>query len=435
MKITKFSATKVHGHYNFDFHFLPDVSFLVGINGSGKTSALRLIQATLSMDLATLQTIRFSKLSLTVDRDGRQQNITITNQGNSLLIAFNGEISNSKISFLGDEERLLFLKNDRLEDYFEQSRLTFLKSLSDAERRLISGERPLFLGLERKTNRYDEELFYADENRALNMRHSSIARKEMMDGLENCGRLIEKSYKNYRKVSDLTYSKLIKVLIESTFDYIEFDSQSFENPKSQYLELQELLTRRDELERFAFSFSEGTLFSGTIEKFFNKITTLMKSNSHDAKGFNLELLLNKAQIKRFQRIFIEMDTQKRNAEKAYAPIKGFVDAMNRFLEISKKSVEIDNIGRLRVSHYGEAIPLQSLSSGEKQLIILMAHSAFSKNKGGVFIVDEPELSLHLRWQEMLVEELTATNRNNQFIFATHSPEIVGFLKNNCVRVG
>lgn len=433
MKISRFFASKVHGHYNFDFNFHPDVSFLVGINGSGKTTALRLIQATLSMDFATLQGIRFSKLSLTIERESRNHEIQILNEGKSLQVIFDGVGANEKISFLSDEERHLFLKNDRLDDYYEQFRLSFLKSLTDVNRRLVSGERPLFLGLERRTNRYDEELGFPDDHRSLSIRPKTLARFESLEGLENCARLIERSYRTYRKVSDLSYEKLIRVLIESTFDYVEFDPQTLDNPRSSYMELQALLARREELERFAFNFADQKVFAPAIELFFDKITKLLLDNE-DADQFSLELLLNKAQLMRFQKIFAELDTQKKNSERAFAPIKQFVSAMNRFFETSRKSVEIDNIGKLKVVHNGEIIPLQSISSGEKQLIILMAHSTFSRNKGGMFIVDEPELSLHLRWQEMLIEELTSFNKNNQFIFATHSPEIVGHRKHNCIRV-
>lgn len=433
MKIAKFAATRVHGHYNFEFKFFSDVSFLVGINGSGKTTALRLIQAMLSMDFATLHSIRFSKLMLVIEREDRSYEIQIINEGNGLIILFDGVPTDSKVPFLGDEERHLFMRNDRLDDYYEQYRLKFLKSLDDVNRRLISGERPLFLGLERRTNRYDEEVSYVEDHRITASRSSAIARRETLEGLENCARLIERSYKGFRRVSDLSYEKLIRVLIESSFDYVEFDPKTLSDPSGSFNELQALLARREELERFANNFGDSNLFKPTIDAFFDKIAGLV-TNTKDSESFSLELLLNKAQIKRFQKIFEELDRQKRSSEKAYTPIKSFVNALNRFLESSRKSVEIDSIGKLKIFHNAEAVPVQALSSGEKQLIILLTHATLSKNKGGVVIVDEPELSLHLRWQEMLVEELIGGNKNNQYIFATHSPEIVGYRKENCVRV-
>ena len=68
MKIIGFSATAVHGCYNFDIEFMPDINFLLGINGSGKTTVLRLMQAILSMDFSVLQSIRFKNMENNFDK-------------------------------------------------------------------------------------------------------------------------------------------------------------------------------------------------------------------------------------------------------------------------------------------------------------------------------------------------------------------------------
>ena len=67
-----------------------------------------------------------------------------------------------------------------------------------------------------------------------------------------------------------------------------------------------------------------------------------------------------------------------------------------------------------------------LSSGEKQLIIMLAHLAFynSSNRSPIFIIDEPELSLHISWQEIFVDALLKASPDTQFIMATHSPAIL-----------
>ncbi len=45
MKITKLTAEKVHGYLPLDIEFFDELTFLTGLNGSGKTSALRLLMA------------------------------------------------------------------------------------------------------------------------------------------------------------------------------------------------------------------------------------------------------------------------------------------------------------------------------------------------------------------------------------------------------
>ena len=68
-----------------------------------------------------------------------------------------------------------------------------------------------------------------------------------------------------------------------------------------------------------------------------------------------------------------------------------------------------------------------MSSGEKQIIITFASYIFGIEDyaSGIYIVDEPEASLHLEWQSMFVESLLKTKKKIQLIFATHSPELIG----------
>jgi predicted ATP-binding protein involved in virulence len=71
-------------------------------------------------------------------------------------------------------------------------------------------------------------------------------------------------------------------------------------------------------------------------------------------------------------------------------------------------------------------PITALSSGERQLLVMLAHLSLnpSLEGSGVFIVDEPELSLHIDWQEKFVDSVIEANPNVQLILATHSPAII-----------
>lgn len=71
------------------------------------------------------------------------------------------------------------------------------------------------------------------------------------------------------------------------------------------------------------------------------------------------------------------------------------------------------------------IEIEDLSSGEKQLLIILGQALLQESVPVVYIADEPELSLHVEWQEKLTLAITEINPNAQIIFATHSPDIVG----------
>lgn len=53
---------------------------------------------------------------------------------------------------------------------------------------------------------------------------------------------------------------------------------------------------------------------------------------------------------------------------------------------------------------------------------------------GIFIVDEPEASLHLEWQSKFVPAILKTNENIQVIFATHSPELIGKYREKAIKL-
>lgn len=64
----------------------------------------------------------------------------------------------------------------------------------------------------------------------------------------------------------------------------------------------------------------------------------------------------------------------------------------------------------------------------------MLGQLFFRRDRKVFIIDEPELSLHIRWQKIFVDKAMEAQKNNQLILATHSPEIVGEYREKCITV-
>lgn len=59
MRIKRFVARKVHDYMDFDIDFNKDVNFLIGSNGSGKTTSIKLIKAILSPSLKDIISISF----------------------------------------------------------------------------------------------------------------------------------------------------------------------------------------------------------------------------------------------------------------------------------------------------------------------------------------------------------------------------------------
>lgn len=75
---------------------------------------------------------------------------------------------------------------------------------------------------------------------------------------------------------------------------------------------------------------------------------------------------------------------------------------------------------------GEIVQPSSLSSGEKQLLILFSQVIVKSSECSLILIDEPEISLNVKWQRMLMDTMNFFVGENhaQFIIATHSFEIL-----------
>jgi predicted ATPase len=77
--------------------------------------------------------------------------------------------------------------------------------------------------------------------------------------------------------------------------------------------------------------------------------------------------------------------------------------------------------RLNFGDAANSISSDSLSAGEKQMLSFICYNSLFSDC--IFVIDEPELSLHVDWQRQLFSVLQSQNSSNQFIVATHSPFI------------
>ena len=65
-----------------------------------------------------------------------------------------------------------------------------------------------------------------------------------------------------------------------------------------------------------------------------------------------------------------------------------------------------------------------LSSGEKQMLVILLTVLVEDHQPYVLFMDEPEVSLHIEWQKRLIELIVELNPNVQIILTTHSPAVI-----------
>jgi len=110
----------------------------------------------------------------------------------------------------------------------------------------------------------------------------------------------------------------------------------------------------------------------------------------------------------------------------------FKNKINEFFKNTGKSIKLDENNSIifKLDDKNSLTPYQ-LSSGEKQILIIMLSIMLLDNKPTIILMDEPEISLHVEWQMIFIKTLLELNSNLQIIIATHSPDIIlkGYRKN------
>jgi ABC-type transport system involved in cytochrome c biogenesis ATPase subunit len=156
-------------------------------------------------------------------------------------------------------------------------------------------------------------------------------------------------------------------------------------------------------------------------------------NPREQEDFNIIMkwINNSSQIKRIDEIINYSQTYQEKITELRSPIKRLESITSKFLKEGGKEIGVADDGEIKVRlKNGKEANVFELSSGEKQIIIMIAHLIFEEDQkpSGVFIIDEPELSLHIAWQEIFVDSIMEASPKTQFILATHSPSIISKVK-------
>ena len=111
------------------------------------------------------------------------------------------------------------------------------------------------------------------------------------------------------------------------------------------------------------------------------------------------------------------------AQRYAAPKQLFQDLIDRlFAETGKTIVRTEN--EIRFNQMGEMLLPYQLSSGEKQMLMILLTVLMENQLPYVLLMDEPEVSLHFEWQKQLIDLILQLNPNVQLIITTHSPAVI-----------
>jgi len=446
MIIKNFHAQRVYGYLDFEMEFNSDISFITGGNGSGKTTALKLINALLVPNFGELLFIPFGKIKLTV----LDKHETITIEARSIENNISLTISNVESSLILEsyseiEQDLFSPKNKGKEDLVDE--INRRNTDHPVVRAISSILSPVFLGLDRKREDIPVESggYYYERDRATHAQSArSIRARRLIRGslgvsLMETELLVQDAYRRMRRAEETYSIRLRDSILLSAFQYTEFDysNDADFDDKNPWLEKGRVLQRKTEIKDALSKIGiNDKRLSTEVDTFFDRLSRLFEDMQKSKEKFNIELLTNKAQIERITKVVEIIDEHKSKIDRVFKPINSFLTTINKFYNDSNKYLAVDTVGQLVIERPdGVKCTIESLSSGERQLLVIFAHAFFNRNSdsAAVFIIDEPELSLHLRWQEKFADTILGISPGSQFIMATHSPEILGQNKNKSIK--
>jgi energy-coupling factor transporter ATP-binding protein EcfA2 len=123
-------------------------------------------------------------------------------------------------------------------------------------------------------------------------------------------------------------------------------------------------------------------------------------------------------------------------QELYNIVSTYIDTLNSFFSGKRIDLNIQREGISVTTQWGEAIDPNVLSSGERQLLLLLSNTVLARKRSSIFIIDEPELSLNVKWQRQLVDALLKCSHGGgiQYILASHSLELITRYQSRTVRL-
>lgn len=105
------------------------------------------------------------------------------------------------------------------------------------------------------------------------------------------------------------------------------------------------------------------------------------------------------------------------------PKRKFQDMVDELFSYTRKTIDRKS-NDIAFYQDGERLLPYKLSSGEKQMLVILLTVLVRDGKHCVLFMDEPEASLHIEWQQKLIGMIRTLNPNLQLILTTHSPALI-----------
>ncbi len=415
-KIDTVSITGVWGIQTFDLKLNSDITIFIGQNGTGKTTLMNLLQAALSVDVFLFSTLDFDEITIHLKKGRSQRKLKIRRIYSESMYDF----AEYQISS-GKKRRIPLVLNDP--DYRGRVHPKHRRNMGLLCEQLAEIVDISWLSVYRD-NIEDNENYHRRKAVFLNPVDQRL--ENLVIKLKNYQLRLESEANTF--ASEFQASVLLSLLYDQkfdTFDLFRDTDNDFDSLKDELIEAYKLLGVLDSKAKKSIN--------KHIEQIKSAITTC-REKSDNGENYNVNEVLPISLYKRTLHIARESSdniSKKNNLFKLINLYEGILGSFFKDKQISLDSQEREGFKILKDNR---PIKLRDLSSGEKQLFIILTEALLQEKANTVFFADEPELSLHIEWQQLLLSSIGSLNPNAQIIVATHSPEIAGSSPASIIRM-
>lgn len=434
MKLVRVEFTKLFGYFDYSIDFHDTVTILHGLNGCGKTTMLQTINAVFNKEMDTIKSTDLQSVSfffstgaiLKIDRKKIYLDPEKEKATGIIYLAY---------SIIENGKETVFDSFENTDEY------------QDIVKRFLKGYRPFpFLERINESTWYDRkretklnlEEVIAEYGTIIFRRYS---REYLEDDIPQPVQDILASMDVRLIAADrLTVAKRVErqygednIKIERRVNLIAKDlSQKIRDTIQQYAQLSQAKDRTFPLRAIKQSspLTVDEIKSKMIElesKRKEFVDTRILEEEQDDIGIH-DLLDAITESNRQNLSLYAIDTE----EKLNA-LSSLSSSINLFRNLidknfnNKRIVFNKDYGFRFVATYSDSTILpQSLSSGEQHELVMFYDLIFNASENTLILIDEPELSLHIKWQLDYVDELLQIISATKFsaVLATHSPQII-----------
>lgn len=407
--IESISVSGFWGSHEVSLDFDEGVNFLIGPNGSGKTTLINMLAATLSADFVALDQFDFESIEIKLKRQSPYSKPIIRVVKNEHP-KFGVEELTYYISEKSSTEAEAFPLSDFLPLRYRRDPRYWSKFKGRASPRVTPIEERIkelcdisWLSVHRSPIQNEDG---GAQESAIDKKLTAIAASlaQFFSGLQK--ESAEEVEKFQEKIFLSLLSKQSDTALINRVRELDFDEEA-----------------TSLAEAFRELGVDERRFGPRLKKHFSSVQqALKKISSQTPLDFSdLHAIVN---ARGMHYVVSEWHKLAEKKEEIFLPKVTFLNLVNRFFQ--RKELKVDSGNRIYAStQSGKSLEPTLLSSGEKQLLILLSEALLQREKTFIYVADEPELSLHVEWQSQLVSSLKKINKNSQIIFATHSPDIVG----------